>query len=117
MNSDFSSTTVSSPCAGRSSLTPSSDTAVSFVPEPVRLWPTEPPRGLLASRNRLVCEGGIAGAGGKATSGGGSRGGSGRTEEARGLPTIGCGMRFGGRVDVRVRVVCVLVGEDSRELA
>lgn len=101
---------------------PSSVTEVSLVPEPVRAWPTEFPRGRATSKNRAVCEGGIVevkgiddsggGGGGGEDIGGGAAGGS--TEAALGLPTTDwCWLRFTGRVQVRLRVACLLLGDES----
>jgi hypothetical protein len=90
------------------SFTPSSVTEVSLEADPVRLCPIEFPRGRVASRNLLVCEGSDtdtaeSGGGGGDTTGGGGAGG--KTEAARGRPVtdgVYC-VRFSGRVDVRLR--------------
>lgn len=113
---------MSSPCGRPSSLTPSSVTEVSLVPEPVRECPREFPRGREASKNRAVCEEGIVevngndnsgGGGGGDDIGGGAAGGS--TEAALGLPTTDgwCWVRFAGRVEVRLSVACLLLGDKS----
>lgn len=93
MDPNLSSCSASSLCEGPLTLAPSSVTEVSFDPDPVLLCPSEFPRDLLASSNRLAC-GGNVGGGGNAISGGGRGDGTGRgrsccTEEARGLPTEG----------------------------
>jgi hypothetical protein len=107
---------------GPSILTPSSVTAVNLVPDPVRLWPSEFPRGRVVSRNLLVCEGIVADMTGKAESGGGSRGdkvgggaAGGKTEAARDRPvTDGVyWVRFAGRVAVRLIELLESCGPDD----
>lgn len=109
--------------AGRLSiLTPSSVTAVSLVPEPVRLCPIEFPRGQVVSRNLVVCEGIVADKTGTAESGGDGRGDNigggaagGKVEAARGRPvTDGVyWVRFAGRVAVRLRELLESCGPDD----
>lgn len=109
--------------AGRLSiLTPSSVTAVSLVPEPVRLCPIEFPRGQVVSRNLLVCEGIVADIAGTAESGVGGRGDNvgggaagGKVETARGRPVADgvYWVRFAGRVAVRLRELSESCGPDD----
>lgn len=107
---------------GPTILTPSSVTAVSLVPDPVRLCPIEFPRGQVASRNLPVCEGIVADMAGTAESGGGGRGdkvgggaAGGKIEAARGRPvTDGVyWVRFAGRVAFRLRELLESCGPDD----